>query len=227
MVTLYYGGHGEVEIQGSHVVRGVEIRDQGNIEVEKTAGDNFVLAHYNKGIIIFPIGEGYLQKLYKFRGKMKIISVIVADNNGEQIPCKVKRTMDYSELLNSTSETMTTNSEDLSSGYDSVIPLTPTPQIIENMNTNDKNLHTGDTRWRFYLEDGTIYEGDYHIHLDDISCMTGGVHNENSQHLYYKREEDGIIIDKLIPTNNPSRIPRAFRHRREPPVDVLVKREIT
>jgi len=225
MATLYYGGNGECTIEGSHVVRGVEIRYSGNIEVEKTAGDNFVLAHYNNGIIIFPLGDGYLNELFKFRGSMKIVSLLVADNNGERIPCLIKRVMDYSELLNSTSETMTTNSEDLSSGYTSVIPLTPTPQIIENMNTNDKNLHTGDSRWNFYLEDGTIYSGAYHIHLDDASCMTGGVHDENSQDLYYKQIDDGEIIDKLMPTKNPSRTLPAAKLKREKPVDLLVRRK--
>ena len=201
MVKIYYG-NGECTIEGSEI-RGVEIRYRGNIGVEKTANDNFVLVHNNNGIIIFPIGEGYLSELFNYNGTLKILSVIAADNNAEQVPCTIKRVMDYSELLNSTAETMTTKSEDLSSGYSSPKVITETPQIIENLRTNSEG--------QFYLEDGSIYRGAYHIHLKDSSCMTGSVHDENSQALYLKQVYRGEIIDKLIPTKNPSHAPLASR----------------
>ena len=201
VVKIYYG-NGECTIEGSEI-RGVEIRYRGNIGVEKTANDNFVLVHNNNGIIIFPLGEGYLNELFNYNGTMKILSAIVADNNGERVLCIIKRVMDYSELLNSTAETMTTKSEDLSSGHSSPKVITETPQIIENLRTKYEG--------QFYLGDGSIYGGAYHIHLKDSSCMTGSVHDENSQALYFKQIYRGEIIDKLIPTKNPSHIPSINR----------------
>ena len=208
MVTKLYYGNGEVTISGSHVIRGIEIRYSGNIEVEKTAGDNFTLIHNNNGIIIFPTGVGYLNDLFKYSGTMEIKSVIVADNNGEEIRCYIKRVMDYSELLNSTSETMTTKSEHLSAGHSTTRRINTTPQIIENLNTNNSSAV-------FYLKDGNLYKGAYHIHLKDSSCMTGSVHDENSQDLYFKQVENGEIIDKLIPTKNPSHVPPASKLKRK------------
>ena len=210
MAKLYYG-NGEVTIEGSEI-RGVQIGYNGSIKVEKTAGDNFALNHKNKGILVFPIGEGYLKELFKYRGTLKITSVIVADKNGESVPCGIKRVMDYSELIDSTAETMTTNAEDLSSGYNSTNKINETPQFIENMNTGDESLHIG---VRYYLEDGSLYEGDYHIHLNDSACMTGSVHDKNSQDLYFKQVKDGDVINKLIPTKNPSHVPQALELRKK------------
>ena len=45
--------------------------------------------------------------------------------------------------------------------------------------------------------------------------MSGGVHDESSQDLYYKQIYDGDIIDKLIPTKNPSHILPALKLKRK------------
>tara|TARA_Y100000310_G_scaffold293742_1_gene323552 strand:+ start:2112 stop:3074 length:963 start_codon:yes stop_codon:yes gene_type:complete len=144
MAYLYYG-NGECTIEGSEI-RGVQIKYDGNIRVEKTAGDNFALNHKNNGILVFPIGEGYLNDLFKYRGTLNIISVIVASKDGEFVECTIKRVMDYSNLLNSTAETMTTNAEDLSVGHDSFNIIGQYQQIIENLHTK----HRG----QFYLKEG-------------------------------------------------------------------------
>ena len=39
--------------------------------------------------------------------------------------------------------------------------------------------------------------------------MTGGVHNNDSQDLYFKQVYDNEIIDKLIPTKNQNYVPPA------------------
>ena len=190
MTKLFYG-NGIATIEGSEII-GVQIKYSGSIKVEKTAGDNFVLAHANNGILIFPLGEGYLNELFNYNGTMKIISVMAVDNNGERVPCTVKRVMDYSELLDSTSETITIPSEDLSAGYGSNKKITETPQIIENLHTKDKSTPS-------YLKDGSVYEGYFHIHLKDASSMTGAVHDKDSQILYMKKFKHGKVIEKLVP----------------------------
>ena len=191
--TLYYG-NGTATIEGVEI-RGVQIKYRGNVKVEKTAGDNFALAHANKGIIIFPLpfNKEYLNELFNYIGTLKILSVLVSDDNGSLIGCTIKRVMDYSELLDSTSETMTTPSEKLSVGYNSSRKVVETPQVIENLHTRDKSTP-------YYLQDGSIYEGYFHISLKDASSMTGAVHDENSQALYMKKVKNGMAVDKLVPT---------------------------
>ena len=204
MAKLYYG-NGDCTIEGTEI-RGVEIRYHGSIKIEKTAGDNFVLNHKSNGIMIFPVGEGYLNDLFKYSGDFRIISVIVAGKLGESVPCTIKRIMDYSELIDSTSETMTIKSEDLSVGNRSIKPIRETSLIIENQRT-----YTG----QFFLQNGNPYDGDYHIHLKDSSCMSGAVHSEDSQDLYFKQVENGEIIDKLVPTKNPSNVPPGLKIRQK------------
>ena len=114
MAKLYYGG-GSTTIEGS--ARGVSIRYRGAIEIEDKTSDSFVIAQQNNGIMIFPIGDGVLNDLFDYTGEFRILSVTVADKNGEKVPTTIHRVMDYSELLNTNSEDMTTKSEDLSSTY--------------------------------------------------------------------------------------------------------------
>ena len=81
MTKLYYGnGSCTIESGGSEI-RGVEIRYRGAIEIEDKTSDSFVIAHQNNGILVFPIGEGTLNDLFDYKGELKILSVIVADNN--------------------------------------------------------------------------------------------------------------------------------------------------
>ena len=179
MAKLYYG-NGNCSIEGSNI-RGVEIRYRGTIEIDSKAGDNFTIAHQNNGILIFPIGEGFLNDLFDYQGEFRILSVIVADNNAEKVPTTIHRVMDYTELLNTKSEDMTTKSEDLSSTYVSGKKVSKTSlkqPYIENQHTS---THDGE----LYFSDGTLYQGSFHIHLDDNSAMTGSEHTEESQDLYY------------------------------------------
>ena len=81
----------------------------------------------------------------------------------------------------------------MSSDINSTREINETPQIIENLHTRDKSTPS-------YLKDGSVYEGYFHIHLNDASSMTGAVHDENSQDLYLKHVKFGKVIDKLIPT---------------------------
>ena len=127
---------------------------------------------------------------------MKIISVMAVDSAGESLPCTIKKVMDYSELLDSTSETITIPSEKLSAGYYSSRKITETPQIIENLHTRDKSTP-------YYLQDGSPYEGEYHIHIKDNSVMTGGTHDEDSQDLYIEQVHLGRVVNKLVATGTP------------------------
>ena len=178
-MKLYYG-NGSCTIEDS--ARGVQIRYRGAIEIEDKTSDSFVIAQQNNGIMIFPIGDGVLNDLFDYTGELKIISVMVADNNGDKVPTTIHRVMDYSELLNTNSEDMTTKSEDLSSTYVSGSKVAKTTLKQPNLN----NQHTSTNNAELYLSDGTKYEGgSFHIHLADNTAMTGKEHTEESQDLYY------------------------------------------
>ena len=192
MSKLYYG-NGNCTIEGSEI-RGVEIRYRGAIEIEDKTSDSFVITHQNNGILIFPIGEGTLNELFDYVGEFKILSVIVADNNAQKVATSIHRVMDYTELLNTNAEDMTTKSEDLSATHTHGRKVAKTilkQPYIKNQNTS--NLDTS-----LHLEDGTKYDGYYHIHLADNSAMTGKEHTEDSQDLYFNHGK---------PTKNPSLVP--------------------
>ena len=114
MAILYYGD-GEVTVEGSNV-RAVEINYKGKVKIDKTCGNGFDIVFNNTKIIIFPLGKGYLNNLFKYKGSLEVLSIIVAGDEGE-IPSNIKKVMDYAELLNSNAEDITINSEDLKSNY--------------------------------------------------------------------------------------------------------------
>ena len=177
-MKLYYG-NGSCTVEGS--ARGVEIRYRGAIEIEDKTSDSFIIAQQNNGIMIFPIGKGTLNDLFDYTGEFKIISVIVADINGEKAPTTIHRVMDYTELLNTNSEDMTIKSEDLNAGYVSGRKVSKT--LLKQPNW--ENLNTSTHGGELYLQDGTKYDGYFHIHLTDNAAMTGNEHTEESQDLYY------------------------------------------
>jgi len=201
MAKLYYGG-GNCSIEGNDI-RGVEIRYIGAIEIEDKTDSNFALIAKNNGIIIFPIGEGELNELFDYVGEFKITSVIVADNNAEKVFTTIHRVMDYSELLG-TSESITTNSEDLKQSNVSGRKVNKTALKQPNLNNQHTSRHDGE----LFLQDGTEYSGYFHIHLSDNSAMTGAEHTEDSQDLYYKNGK---------PTKNESGVPYAtiLQNRKE------------
>ena len=208
MTKLYYG-NGNCTIEGSNI-RGVEIRYRGAITIEDKTSPSFAIAHQNNGILIFPIGEGFLNDLFDYSGEFKIISVIAADDNAEKVSTTVVRVMDYTELLTGNSEDMTIKSEDMSATYTHGRKISKTilkQPYIENLHTSG---HTG----VFYLEDGNQYDGYYHIHLEDDAVMTGNTKTGDSLDLYIKQVKGNKIIDKLIPTRNPSLTPRGNRQIR-------------
>ena len=196
MAKLYYG-NGNCTIEGSEI-RGVEIRYRGAIEITSNAGDKFAIANQNNGIIIFPIADGFLSNLFDYTGEFRILSVIVADNNAEKIPTTIHRVMDYTELLTSNSEDMTTNSEDLKQTYVSGQRVNKTTLKQPFL----KDLHTSKDGVELYFKDGGKYEGKYKIDLRDNGAST-----ESGEPLYFR---DGK------PTKNPNLVPyAAIKQNRE------------
>ena len=178
-MKLYYG-NGSCTIEGSNA-KAVHIRYRGAIEIEDKTSGSFAIAHKNNQIIIFPIGEGVLNDLFDYVGEIKITSVMVADSNAEKAHTSIHRVMDYTELLNTKSEDMTTNSEDLSSTHIHGRKVAKTSLNQPNIN----NLNTSTHNTELYLSSGILWQGSFHIHLADNAAMTGDKHTGDSQDLYY------------------------------------------
>ena len=195
MAKLYYG-NGSCNVESGSEIRGVEIRYRGAIKIEDKTSDAFVINHQNNGIMIFPIGKGILNELFDYTGEFKITSVIVAGNIGQRVPTTIHRVMDYTELLNTNAEDMTTKSEDLSSTHTYGRKVDKTTLDKPHIN----NQHTSKMDTSLHLKTGETYEGYFHIHLSDNSAMSGKYHDENSKNLYFNNRK---------PTKNPSSVPYA------------------
>lgn len=202
MAKLYYGG-GNCSIEsGGTEIRGIEIRFSGAIKIEDKTSDSFVIAHQGNGILVFPIGKGTLNDLFDYTGEFKIISIIVSDNNAQKVPTTIHRVMDYTELLTTNAEDMTTKSEDLSATHVSGGKVFKTslnkPNLNNQYTSGSGSLYEAD----LYLkdDDGVLvrYQGSYHIHLADNNAMTGAEHTEDSQDLYFNHGK---------PTKNPKLVP--------------------
>jgi len=200
MAKLYYGD-GKCTIEGN--VRGVHIKYRGAIKISDRTSDSFVIVQQNNGIMIFPIGKGTLNELFDYVGELKILSAQSANEQGEKEPTTIHRVMDYTELLHTKAEDMTTKSEDLSSTHVSGSKVSKTSlnqPYINNLNTSTHNVE-------LYFKNGDKYDGYFHIHLADNAAMTESEHTEDSQDLYY------MSRSKLIPTKNTSLIPPATKER--------------
>ena len=192
MAKLYYG-NGSCEIIGSNI-RGAEIHYKGAIELEDKTSDSFTIIAGSYKILVIPIEDGTINELFDYVGEFKITSVIVADINGEKVPTTIHRVMDYTELLNTNAEDMTTNSEDLSATHTHIRKVSKT--LLKQSNLN--NQHTSNMDTSLHFKNGYKYDGYFHIHLADSAAMTGREHTEDSEDLYFNHGK---------PTRNPNKIP--------------------
>lgn len=200
MAKFYYG-NGVCTIEGSDIM-GIEINYSGNITIDDKTSDSFALMAGINKILIFPVGKGTLNELFDYNGELKIISVIAIDNNTDKVPTTIHRVMDYSELLGN-AEDLTVNSEDLNSTHSYGKKPSKTSLVQKII----PNLSTSTFGGTLYLESGEVYNGYFHIHLEDNgAAMTGSEHNDDSQDLYIKQMKDGEVIDKLVPTRNTNRV---------------------
>ena len=213
LVNKLYYGNGSCTIEGSNI-RVVLIKFRGAIEIDDKTSNSFAITYQNNSILVFPIGKGVLNDLFDYVGEFKIISASAVNNNSERTPTTVHRVMDYTELLNTNAEDMTTISEDLSSTYISGRKVAKT--ILKQPTLN--NLHTSSLKRELHLKDGIKYDGYYHIHFSDNAVMTGREHIEDSQDLYFSNGK---------PTRNPSLVPYGAVEQRRKRQAIELKRRIS
>ena len=184
-------GNGNCSISSYEDIRGIEIRYKGVVSITDKTPEGFNIIISNNKIIIFPLGEGNLTELFDYQGEFKVIRILVADKDGNQVPTSIKRVMDYAELLETKAEAMTTNSEKLNATYryaNKVKKTSVNTKIMPNLDTNNYTL-------TLFREDGSEYTGKFHIHKADNRIMSGEKHSEVSEELFYKKQGSEKLSD--------------------------------
>ena len=184
-------GNGNCSISSYEDIRGIEIRYKGVVSITDKTPEGFNILIGKNKILIFPLGQGNLTELFDYQGEFRVISVLVAGKDGNQVPTSIKRVMDYAELLETKAEDMTTNSEKLNATYKYANKVKKTSidaKIMPNLNTNNYKL-------TLFRKDGSEYTGKFHIHKADNKIMTGEKHSEVSEELFYKKQGSEKLSD--------------------------------
>ena len=192
-MKIFYG-NGECEVQGEDIVY-CELRVKYPIEIDDKSPDGFIIKAKNNKIIIakfFKDKDNQLKEMFNYVGELNIVSASVINKNGDVSHPVIKRVMDYTELLNTNAEDMTTLSENLKSTHihgGRVSKMKLLQPYLENLTTEHDN---------YYLQDGSTYSGSFHIHHEDGRYMTGRTHTEESLDLYFKDIYGEDIKEELI-----------------------------
>ena len=133
--------------------------------------------------------------LFVYSGRLKILNAKAAKLYSE-INITINRIENYSEILDTKAEDLTTKSEKLATRGSVGIGQSPKEIKYPILEYQDTETHNG----RLYLKNSREYHGKFHIHFKDGSAMTGAIHSPGSELLYYKFTLRGKFIDKLIPT---------------------------
>ena len=181
---LYYG-NGECSLESPENITALEITYKGkNVKVESKVDSSFIFIHRNNKILIMPMSNGTLSELFIYSGGLEIINALFFALDTKPIYPQIKKQMDYTELLDSNTETMDRLTEEIGITIRSSKQTVNSTKLIENLNTRTQNeiLKT---------EDGADYEGSFHIHMEtDMQIMSGATHTKDSINLYrhYSKE---------------------------------------
>ena len=192
-MKIFYG-NGECEVQGEDIVY-CELRVKYPIEIDDKSPDGFIIKAKNNKIIIakfFKDKDNQLKEMFNYVGELNIVSASVINKNGDVSHPVIKRVMDYTELLNTNAEDMTTLSENLKSTHvhgGRISKMKLMQPYLENLATEHEH---------YYLQDGSTYSGSFHIHHEDGRYMTGRTHTEESLDLYFKDIYGEDIKEELI-----------------------------
>ena len=193
MAKIFYG-NGECEIQGEDIVY-CELRVKYPIEINDKSPDGFIIKAKNNKIIIVKFFQNkatQLKEMFSYIGELNIIRAAVLNKNGDREHPTIKKVMDYSELLATNAEDMTTLSENIRTTHvhgRRVTKMKLMQPYLENMTTEHDN---------FYLKDNSRYSGFFHISHEDGRYFTGAAHTSESLPLYFKDIYGDDVKEELI-----------------------------
>jgi len=186
MNKLYYG-NGSCTIEGDEIIA-LQIKYSGAIQITDKTPDNYnIIANSFKMIIFYNGMPSSLNNLFDYKGDLTITSVTGVNKNIDKVQVAIHRVMDYSELLETNAEDLTTNSESLNAGH-------LHKGKVRKTTVDNKIMKNQQSKGYLYREDGTSYSGLFHIHLETGLCMTGSEHTKGSQDLYILRKKDNKLI---------------------------------
>tara|TARA_Y100000310_G_scaffold312406_1_gene359678 strand:+ start:1493 stop:2032 length:540 start_codon:yes stop_codon:yes gene_type:complete len=173
MANLYYG-KGNCIIEGNVV--SITIHYKGAIIIESKLPNGYTIAIENGKLIIEPFLSSYsLNELFYYMGVFNILYATAKNIDGNKEDVTITKRMDYSELLETNAEDMTTKSEDLkvtSRHGRSFRKTRVLNKVMEGLNTL--------TLEKTLLLNNEIYTGNYHLHVDG-TIMSGAEHTKDSQ----------------------------------------------
>ena len=115
MATLYYGG-GDCTVEGN--VSSLVIYYRGHILIDSKLPDGYTIELKEGKLIINPSERIHnLNDLFEYAGEFRVKYATAKNLEEDKEPISIKRVMDYSELLNTKAEDLTTKSEDLKVTY--------------------------------------------------------------------------------------------------------------
>ena len=194
MAKIFYG-NGECEVVGKDIVL-CQLMVRYPIEIDDKSPEGFFINAKNNMILILKmnLNKGVqLKEMFSYIGALNITAATVINKDGEKEHPVIKRVMDYTELLTTNTEDMTTLSENLKAKNVHVKRISK----MKLLQPHIENMHTGEGS-NYYLKDGSAYSGYFHIHIEDNRHMTGATHTEESLDLYFKDTYKGHVNEELI-----------------------------
>ena len=200
-MNIVHYSKGFCSLEGSSDIRGLQIFYTGKIAIDSKVPDGYQIMLGEDQILIFSMTQQdiALTDLFEYRGQFTINSIIGADSLAQRVKVVPRANNDYADMLYTNVEDMTFNVEDMKY-TDTSKSVIKKSYIKQDM---IENLHTSNTDVNLYLRDGIEYNGLFHIHKKDQSCMTGATHDKNSKRLFIKHGK------KLLKTENPKNIPQS------------------
>ncbi len=194
--TIYYGD-GSISINERASIVGLDIRLDGNYNINFDSPDNILTFYKDKRVIAVCLdGEIGDSVFIEYTGNLIIKDCKAVTSDGVKITLipKLKRNDKFGSLLDNFNGT-NTNFENLNE----IGVVGEIPKDI-NVKIRNNNLMTDGGQ---YSLNGQSYKGYYHIHSDGVA-MTGRVHNESSEVLSTRRTVTQLM-DKIIKNRTASK----------------------
>ena len=187
-MKIYYG-NGEVRLEGVNNLAAFDIRFKGIISAESELPSSWSMMNNKKRIIGFNLGDLQPELLFTYEGELRILSCKLVDrelNEYRAIP--TVEGLGFWGGLNTKFEDFTQYPEDYDGTY-------VTGSIPRTTSIHQVNLQTEQGEW--FLEDGTPYYGEYHLHGNG-QAMTESKHTKESKNIFRKDAKGNISKLKKV-----------------------------
>ena len=188
-MKIFYG-NGEVRFEDAIPnIAAFEIRYKGKMSAESELPNSWILMNRRNKIVGVNMETSIPETLFNYEGYLRILSCRVTDRElNQNYVTPVEEGIDYWENLNTKWEDFTQHPEDFNGTY--VNGTIPTKTSIHQV-----NLQTEQGEW--FLEDGTPYYGEYHVHGNG-QAMTESKHTKESKNIFRKDAKGNIAKMKKI-----------------------------